>query len=129
LRLAAGTRGCGFNPAGIAPALFGGGMSANTDSLKTELQALANTLTNTVNKYKCLEYIDQYIAALDAQATLSATDISSYSIAERTVNRVQQADMARNVARLESVVFSLLYGSTTYADMRVPLKQETGDEI
>ena len=99
-------------------------MSANTVLMKTELQALANQLTNALDKYKCLELIDQYIAALNQQAIATATDISSYADpAGASVTRRSIDAYASMVANLEDQIYRLLYGNVTFADFRVPITQ------
>ena len=93
-------------------------MSANTTSLKTLLQAKAALLTDEIDKYRCLEAIDQYIAALDAQAAATSSDVQSYSIAGRSVTRSGGQSFANVVKRLEREVFGYLYGNVTLADWR-----------
>jgi hypothetical protein len=89
---------------------------ASIDSLKTELQTSAALLTNSTAKYKCLVLIDQYIDALNAQASAAASDIQSYSIAGRSVNRRAQDSHASAVSSLWKQISALLYGSQTTAD-------------
>ena len=93
-------------------------MSNYTD-LKTTLQDKADELDDDAPKYKCLILIDQYIAALEQQATATSTDVSSYSIAGRSVTRGGAANYTSMVADLENQINFLLYGNVTYADFRV----------
>jgi hypothetical protein len=88
---------------------------ASIDSLKTELQTLAADLTGVAN-YKCLVLIDQYIDALSAQASATATDVQSYSIAGRSISRRSQEQHASTVASLWRQIQVLLYGNATRAD-------------
>jgi hypothetical protein len=93
-------------------------MANNYENLQTELETLANKLTNNVAKYKCLILIGQYVDALESQATAAATDVSSYSIAGRSVVRSSTGNIANTAARLEGEINALLYGITTHADFR-----------
>jgi hypothetical protein len=93
-------------------------MSTNTTTLKTLLQAQAALLTSDIDKYRCLEAIDQYIAALDAQSVSASSDVQSYSWAGRSVTRFGNDSYASVVKRFEREVFTLLYGTVTLADWR-----------
>jgi hypothetical protein len=85
--------------------------------LKAELQRLANLLTNTTAKYKCLILIDQYVAALTKQADVSASDVTSYSIDNRSVSRSPQKDYSSTVKDLERQINNILYDSKTLGDL------------
>lgn len=93
-------------------------MATNYDNLKTELQALANACTDDITKYRALIVIDQYIAALEQQASSTSTDIQSYSIGGRSVTRREGTGYQETVARLWNELNELLYGNITYADFR-----------
>ena len=93
-------------------------MSNYTD-LQTALETLANTLDDDVRKYTCLILIDQYVDALEAQATAVSTDVQSYTIGGRTVSRGEVLKMQGQVSNLQSQINDILYGNVTMADFRV----------
>ena len=92
-------------------------MSNYTD-LKAAYQVEANLLTDTIAKSKALILIDQYMAALEAQATASANDVTSYSIGGRSVTRADATRYADIVRSLEAQLNEVLHGFVTYADFR-----------
>ena len=92
-------------------------MSNYTD-LKTALDALANELDDDVRKYTCLALIDQYVDALEAQATTVSTDVLSYTIGGRTVSRTGVQQMQGQVNNLQKQINDILYGNVSYADFR-----------
>lgn len=92
-------------------------MSNYTD-LKTAYQVEANLLTDTIAKSKALILIDQYCAALEAQATSAANDVTSYSIGGRSVTRGGGQSFQKQVQLLEEQLNAILYGFVSYADFR-----------
>ena len=96
---------------------------SNLTDLQTALEALADDLDSTVDKLKCKILIDQYIDALEAQATTVATDIQSYTIGGRTVTRAQVMQMQGQVNNLEKQINNILYGNTSYGDFNVQVNQ------
>jgi len=92
-------------------------MSHYTD-LVAALDVLANQLDDDVRKYTCLALIDQYVAALEAQATTVSTDVVSYTIGGRTVSRTDVLNMQGQVNNLQKQINDILYGTSSYADFR-----------
>jgi len=92
-------------------------MSNYTD-LKAAYQAEANLLTDTISKTKALILIDQYCAAIEAQATAAANDVTSYSIGGRSVTRGGGQSFQKQVQYLEQQLNDILYGFISYADFR-----------
>ena len=96
---------------------------SNYTLLQSELETLANTLDDDVRKYECLILIDQYVDALEAQATQVSTDVTSYTIGGRTVTRGDVLRMQSQVANLKQQINTILYGNVTYADFRTNLTE------
>lgn len=94
-------------------------MATNYENLTTALQARVTDLgLDDIPESKALILIDQYVAALQQQATESASNVTAYSISGRSVTKGSVRDFTKRVADLEGQLFSILYGSTTYADFR-----------
>jgi len=98
-------------------------MSNYTD-LQTALEAIADELDDDVRKYTCLILIDQYVDALEAQATAVSTDVTSYTIGGRTVSRSDVMKMQGQVNNLQSQINDILYGNVSYADFRSNLSEQ-----
>ena len=62
-------------------------MSANIDALKVALEAEIDSMTDALGKAEASVLCDRYIDALEAQASMEAGAIQSYTIAGRTVTR------------------------------------------
>ena len=92
-------------------------MSNYTD-LKAALDALADELDDDVRKYTCKILIEQYVDAIEAQATSVSTDVQSYTIGGRTVTRSEVAKMQGQVSNLQKQINDILYGNVSYADFR-----------
>lgn len=95
-------------------------MSNYTD-LQTALEALADDLDDTVAKLECKILIDQYVDAIEAQATTVSSDVQSYTIGGRTVTRREVVGMQNQVLSLKRQINELLYGNISYADFRTNL--------
>ena len=92
---------------------------SNFTDLQTALEALADELDNDVQKYTCKILIDQYVDALEAQATTVSTDITSYTIGGRTVSRGDVIKMQSQVSNLNRQINEILYGGgVSYVDFR-----------
>ena len=100
-------------------------MSNYTD-LQTALETLADTLDDDVRKYECKILIEQYVDALEAQATTVSTDVQSYTINGRTVTRSQVTQMQSQVSNLKKQVNDILYGCVSYADFMNDFPYELG---
>lgn len=94
---------------------------AAIDDLKTEWTTKINALENAaIRKNKALVLLDLYIAAFTQLTTATATDMSSYSIAGRSVVRREIATYQDMVDRLEAQMSEQVYGNTTYFDVSRP---------
>ena len=93
---------------------------SNYTNLKAALDLLANELDDDVRKFTCLALIDQYVSALEAQATSVSTDVVSYTIGGRTVSRGDVVKMQGQVSNLNRQINAILYGTSSYADFRYP---------
>jgi len=87
------------------------------------LEAKAHELDDDLQKCKCKLIIDQYVDALEAQATAVSTDVTSYTIGGRTVSRGDVLKMQGQVSNLERQINSILYGNVSYADFNVQVNQ------
>lgn len=98
----------------------------NYSSLQTALEALANDLDDDVRKYECLILIDQYVDAIEAQATTVSSDVASYTINGRTVSRREVLAMQSQVNNLKQQINDILYGNVSYVDFRNYFQHEQG---
>lgn len=92
-------------------------MATNYDNLKTALQARVTELdfeTTDPQKHEALALIDQYVAALEAQADETTSSITGYSISGRSVTKAAGsrggAGLVETVQRLKRQLYSILYG-------------------
>jgi hypothetical protein len=98
-------------------------MVATYASYQTLLEAKAAELDDAVAQAKCELLIDQYVDALEAQATAVSTDVTSYTIGGRTVSRGDVLRMQGQVSNLERQINNILYGNVSYADFNVQVNQ------
>ena len=91
--------------------------ATNYDNLKTALQARVTELdfaATDPQKHEALALIDQYVAALTAQASETTSSITGYSISGRSVTKSSGssggAAMLETVSRLKRQVYAILYG-------------------
>jgi len=98
----------------------------NYSSLQTALESLANDLDDDVRKYECLILIDQYVDAIEAQATTVSSDVASYTINGRTVSRREVLAMQSQVNNLKQQINDILYGNVSYVDFRNYFQHEQG---
>ena len=90
--------------------------ATNYDNLKTALQARVTELdfaTTDPQKHEALALIDQYVAALTAQASETTSSITGYSISGRSVTKSSGSSggsaMLETVSRLKRQVYAILY--------------------
>lgn len=102
-------------------------MSTSYDDLKTALTTEANTLTDAIDKARALVLVDQYIAALTQQANATASNVSAYSISNRSVTRTGTADYQATVDKLWRDLCRMLYGSVVRANLRASSEQASID--
>ena len=89
---------------------------AAIDALKTAWETEIAKIGDTLQNAKATYLLDSYIAGLTSQASLSSNDISSYTIAGRTVTR-RNADSGQSlIDSMENELTQLVYGSVTQAD-------------
>lgn len=93
-------------------------MGTNYDTLKAALLIEVEAIDDAIRQAEALCVLDQYIAALTKQAESSATNIQSYSIAGRSVNRTTPQEYSVTVGALKAQLYSLIYGSVVHADLR-----------
>ena len=91
--------------------------------LQTLLEAQADELQDDIAKCKCKLLIDQYVDALEAQATSVDTNVQSYTIGGRTVTRAEVMKMQAQVSNLEKQINNILYGNVSYADFNVQVNR------
>lgn len=104
---------------------------SNYTDLKSELQTLANSLDttdNSINKYRALILIDQYIAALEQLEYAVKTDVQNYSHTGVTVGRRDLEKYQAVVNSLYAELNAVMYGTLTYADFRSN-EDATDDEV
>jgi hypothetical protein len=93
---------------------------SNVADLKALLITKAADITFDLDKLECLSDIDAWYNARVAVETLSATDVSSYSIAGRTVTRTSLPSLKNEVTDLYAKIIARLYGAGGLVDERYP---------
>jgi len=93
------------------------------DNLKTYWSGKVNTAYTAgqieePDKWEALMLLDRWITAEIARDNFAATDIQSYSIADRSVTRKQQNQAVASAVSAKRNFMSKLYGDVTYADLR-----------
>lgn len=102
------------------------------DSLSTYWAAQISTAYTAGNieepdRYEADALLDRWIDAEKAADVTAATDITSYSVAGRSVARRRGDEMRRLAADARQAFMTKLYGNVTYADMRS--NEDAIDEI
>ena len=82
---------------------------AALDNEKARYVADAASITSDVDELRCLRVIDEWYDAQKAFAQLSASDISSYSVSGRSVQRKELQDSDRTAARLLQEIYQFIY--------------------
>jgi hypothetical protein len=93
------------------------------DTLKTYWSTAVNTaVTNgqleEPDNIEALNLLDRWMDAEEAADTNAATDLSSYTIANRSVSRRGNTDQRDTAHAAKRAFMHQLYGSVTYADFR-----------
>jgi hypothetical protein len=101
-------------------------MSASSTALKaaytTEVAKIDDTLTNAEATY----LLDRWIEALDKQNELEANNITSYSIAGRTVTRSNISEGQEACNQLRAQLFQMIYGSASLVDLNSEIAEPSG---
>ena len=109
-----------MTPSGLA--FFEVPMPTAYESLNTELTLRAAARyaqdADVAAYQECLISIAQYVAALTAQATATATDVVSYSVAGRSVTRSRGTEYSATIQRLKRSIYTYLYGDSALVDFR-----------
>ena len=85
---------------------------SNLSDLKAAYLAQGEAqLTDSIELLEFKSALDSWYNARTALESLTATDVSSYSIAGRSVTRAQSGTLRADVARLEAEVRGYLRGS------------------
>ena len=90
---------------------------AAIDDLKTAWETEIATIGDTLQNAEATYLLDGYIAALQSQASMSANEISSYTIAGRTVTRRNADTGQRLINELRNELSLYVYGNVTQADL------------
>jgi len=91
---------------------------SNLSDLKAALVVEANTITFNLDKLECLADIDAWYNATTAVNALSASNVTSYSIAGRTVTRANLTATRNEASQLLTKIKERLYGSGGLAEER-----------
>ena len=81
--------------------------------------AVTNTTLAAPQGFEAHALLDRWIDAETAADSSAATDLSSYSIANRTVTRRNIAEQRKQGAAARAGFFLLLFGDATFSDFRV----------
>jgi hypothetical protein len=92
---------------------------AAIDDLKSAWETEIGKISDTLLKAKATYQLDNYIAAVQQQASLEANDIISYSIAGRTFTRRDVGAGQDAIAAMENELVLLCYGRANYVDFNV----------
>jgi hypothetical protein len=98
-------------------------MSALTN-LQAKYVADAASLTDTVEQLQVLADIETWAAARTALDALTASNLSSYSIAGRSVTRRDVPSLQNQEREVHGRILTALYGrGVMVADLRYPLDE------
>jgi hypothetical protein len=101
-------------------------MAASSAALKTAYQTEVDKITDTLQNAKADYLLDRFIEALDNQNALEANEITSYSIAGRTVTNANPNVGAQAVRILQSDLESLIYGTVHLSDFNTGIAEPGG---
>jgi len=82
-------------------------------ALETSIQAEITAMPAGIRREMAQEKLTEYIAAKAQLITTSANDITSYTIAGRSVSRRTGSEFAHHIKELETELFGLIYGENT----------------
>ena len=82
-------------------------------ALEISIQAEITAMPAGIRRDMAQEKLTEYIAAKAQLVTASANDITSYTIAGRSVSRRTGSEFARQIKDLETELFGLIYGENT----------------
>jgi hypothetical protein len=89
----------------------------------TVLTAQVNAIVDTLSKEKALNLLEIYVAAWPVMAAAAPNTTVSYSVAGRSVTNKNDAAFHSYVQSLETQIYELIYGRTSYVDDSVePLR-------
>jgi hypothetical protein len=82
----------------------------------TVLTAQVAAIVDTLAKEKATNLLEIYVAAWPAMASATPNAVVSYTIAGRSITRKNDSEFAAYVASVESQIYELIYGRTSYID-------------
>ena len=80
--------------------------------------AYANSTFSLIQQQKALAYLDRWIDAEKKADDMSGDNVSSYSIADRSVSREASAELRKKAASAQAQFNSIVFGTVTLADFR-----------
>lgn len=93
---------------------------AAIDDLKTAWEAKIALISDALLKAEATLALDNYIDARTAQAALTSNEITSYTIAGRTVTRRNPESGQAMINHLQNELTEYVYGSVTLIDADNP---------
>lgn len=93
-------------------------MSTATAALLAKLTTDVASITDETTRLDCAVWLEEYTAALPASIASTSGNIASYSIAGRTVQYRNLADLKNRVLELRAMIDGALYGRGGVVDNR-----------
>lgn len=85
-------------------------IATSISNLIAALTTAAGDIVNNIDRFDCLVLIDEYALAKTAEASSTSSNISSYTIAGRTVQYRTLGELNDRVSQLRSGINSYLHG-------------------
>lgn len=101
-------------------------MSTATDALIAKLTADAASIADETDRLDCAVWLEEYAVVLPALLTSTPSNISSYSIAGRTVQYRNISDLRARAHELRALIDGCLYGRGGVVDNRHELGSRGG---